>query len=87
MTSMFYTRKEHTQRVGYWCTYRSTLLKPFISLTSITKDMTGMFGASCLGFVAFGLLHVTVSPTHRSTLKTIDVFTLTQGTRLMQWQW
>ncbi|KAJ3513869.1 hypothetical protein NMY22_g14914 [Coprinellus aureogranulatus] len=40
VTSMFYTRKEHTRRVGYWY-------------------MTGMFGSSCLGFIAFGLLHVT----------------------------
>ncbi|TEB24344.1 membrane transporter [Coprinellus micaceus] len=40
ITSMFYTRKEHTQRVGYWY-------------------LTGVFGASCMGFVAFGLLHVT----------------------------
>ncbi|TEB24345.1 MFS general substrate transporter [Coprinellus micaceus] len=40
VTSMFYTRKEHTQRVGYWY-------------------MAGMAGSSFLGFVAFGLLHIT----------------------------
>ncbi|KAF6765362.1 membrane transporter [Ephemerocybe angulata] len=40
VTSMFYTRKEHTQRVGYWY-------------------MAGMCGSSFLGFVAFGLLHIT----------------------------
>ncbi|RXW18286.1 hypothetical protein EST38_g7565 [Candolleomyces aberdarensis] len=40
VTSMFYTRKEHTQRVGYWY-------------------MAGMCGSSFLGFLAFGLLHIT----------------------------
>lgn len=63
VTSMFYTRSEHTQRVGYWCEYWTIVefevIYCFLT-TLFWSDMAGMCGSSFLGFLAFGLLHITV---------------------------
>jgi hypothetical protein len=42
--------------------YASTLIYVAHMTQEGAIDLTGVFGASCMGFVAFGLLHVTVRP-------------------------
>ena len=72
VSSMFYTRREHMSRVGYWCKdNHRTLLLPSSLLTGLMTG-TGLIAKSSLpsqaltyttgqimsGFISFGALHV-----------------------------
>ena len=43
VSSMFYTRKEHTARVGYWCKdYDQSPSTPFLILFTVLMNGTGL---------------------------------------------
>ena len=72
VSSMFYTRREHTARVGYWCKDNHLLhLLPYSLLTGLmtgaglntksllrSQALTYATGQIMSGFISFGALHV-----------------------------
>ena len=72
VSSMFYTRREHTARVGYWCKdYRQPSFNPFLTpnrfddwdwsecqVSLPSQTLTYALAQIISGFISFGTLHI-----------------------------
>ena len=58
VSSMFYTRKEQTLRVGYWCEFCPPKRRkncPLIVVMTVLMNGTAQIIS---GFISFGVLHI-----------------------------
>lgn len=58
VTSMFYTRQEQTQRVGYWCMYQLSYTQLYVLILLFNAVLMNGFAVILLGFISYGTLHI-----------------------------